>query len=199
MEQMESADQDLFLWLNGMAGRFSPLDTVVQWAVSDYLIPVSMALGLIALWFIGRDERTRRRHQVAVFTALTSMSLSNLVVFISNMVYFRHRPFVEFSDQVTLLFYPPTDSSFPSNALAAAFAIALSVWAVNRPIGSVFLAGAGVYAFARVFAGVHYPLDIVGAFVVAAAATVAVYFAFKLLLRPLVDVVLRVARALCLA
>ena len=195
---MESADENLFFWLNGMAGRFATVDTFVQWTVSDYLIPVSMALGLIALWYLGQDERTRRRHQVGVFAALTSMALSNWVVYIVNWYYFRPRPFVEFPDEVTLLFYPPTDSSFPSNAMAAAFAIALSVWFVNRRVGALFLAGAALYGFARVFAGVHYPLDIAGGVAIAAIVSVVVFKAFQLL-RPLTDLVLRVARALCLA
>ena len=171
---MEIADQNLFLWINGMAGRYSPVDTFITWVVSDYLIPVAMALALI------------------------SMGLSNWTVYIVNWYYFRPRPFVEFPDQVTLLFYPPTDSSFPSNAIAAASAIAIAVWWVDRRAGAAFLAAAGLYAFARVFAGVHYPLDVAAGFAIAAIATFVVFTLFRLL-RPIPDAVLRVARALCLA
>ncbi len=195
---MVNADERLFLWLNGLAGQFPPLDTFITWVVSDYLIPVGMALGLVAFWFAGRDSDTRHRRQVGVFVALTSMALSNWAVYITNWYYFRPRPFVEFPDQVTLLFYPPTDSSFPSNAIAAASAIAIAVWWADRRIGAAFLAAAGLYAFARVFAGVHYPLDVAAGFAIAAAVTAVVFTLFRLL-RPIPDLVLKLARALCLA
>ena len=195
---MESADEKLFLWINGMAGEFSPVDTMITWVVSDYLIPVGMALALIAFWYTGRDTATRSRRQVGVFAALTSMGLSNWAVYVVNWYYFRPRPFVEFPDQVNLLFYAPTDSSFPSNAIAAASAIAIAVWWVDRRIGAAFLAAAALYAFARVFAGVHYPLDIAGGFAIAAVVTFVVFTLFRLV-RPVPDLVLRVARALCLA
>ena len=196
---MVSADERLFLWLNGLAGRFSPLDTFITWVVSDYLIPVGMALGLVAFWFAGQDADTRRRRQAGVFAALTSMALSNWVVYVTNWYYFRPRPFVEFpDDQVTLLFYSPTDSSFPANAIAAASAIAIAVWWVDRRIGAAFLAAAALYAFARVFAGVHYPLDVAAGFAIAAAVTAVVFTLFRLL-RPIPEFVLKLARALCLA
>ena len=195
---MVSADERLFLWINGFAGESQSLDTFITWVVSDYLIPVAMALALIAFWFAGQDAETRRRRQVGVFAALTSMGLSNWAVYVINWYNFRPRPFVEFPDQVTLLFYTPTDSSFPANAIAAACAIAIAVWWVDRRIGAVFLAASGLYAFARVFAGVHYPLDVIGGFAIAAAVTVVVFVVFRLL-RPIPELVLRIARALCLA
>ncbi len=195
---MVSADERLFLWLNGLAGQFPPLDTFITWVVSDYLIPVAMALGLIAFWFAGQDADARRRRQVGVFAALTSMALSSWAVYITNWYYFRPRPFAEFPDQVTLLFYPPTDSSFPANAIAAAGAIAIAVWWVDRRAGAAFLAAAGLYAFARVFAGVHYPLDVVAGFAIAAVVTAVVVTLFRLL-RPIPEFVLKLARALCLA
>ena len=123
---MLSVDERLFLWINGLAGEFQPLDTFITWVVSDYLIPVGMALALVAFWFAGQDAETRRRRQVGVFAALTSMALSSWAVYIINWYYFRPRPFVDFPDQVTLLFYQPTDSSFPANAIAAASAIAIA-------------------------------------------------------------------------
>lgn len=195
---MVSADERLFLWLNGLAGRYSPVDTFITWVVSDYLIPVTMALGLVAFWFAGQDADARRRRQVGVFAALTSMALSSWAVYITNWYYFRPRPFAELPDQVTLLFYPPTDSSFPSNAIAAAGAIAIAVWWVDRRAGAAFLAAAGLYAFARVFAGVHYPLDVAAGFAIAGVVTAVVFTLFRLL-RPIPELVLKLARALCLA
>ncbi len=196
---MANADEKVFLWINGLAGNFTPVDRFMQWAVSDYLIPVSMALALVGLWFVGNDKLTRQRHQIGVFIALTAMGLSNLSILIINQFYFRPRPFDPLADlDVKLLFYPPTDSSFPSNAVAAAFGIAFSVWGVNHRIGTGFIVGASLYAFARIYAGVHYPLDVIGGAFIALVLTL---FVFRLrdLLQPLPNWVIKAARILCLA
>lgn len=141
---MAFADQRLFLWINGFAGNYPPVDRIVGWMVSDYLVPVSLALTLVAMWFAGKDKAARQKYQVGLFVALTAMALSSLVVLTINAMYFRPRPFDTF-DNVTLLFYQPTDSSFPSNAAAAAFGIAFAVWAVNRRVGSALIVAAVLY------------------------------------------------------
>ena len=196
---MANADEKVFLWINSLVGRFSPLDRVMEWIVSDYLVPVSLALALVGLWFIGRDGLERKKHQIGVFVALSSMGFSSLAVFVIDAFYTRPRPFKGLIDEdVRLLFYQPTDPSFPANSAAASFGIAIAVWCVNRRLGTVLLVGAGLYGFARVYAGVHYPLDvIVGAMI----AVVITYLVFKLrdLLEPIPTWVIKAARILCLA
>ena len=195
---MATADEKLFLWINGLAGEFSPLDKVMGWVVSDYLIPVILALSLVGLWFIGSDKDTRKRHQIGLFVALTSMALSSLSVLIINAAYFRPRPFDVAGLDVTLLFYRPTDSSFPANPIAASVGIAAAVWAVNRRLGSALLVAVGLYSFARVYSGVHYPLDIVAGARIGAVVTFLV-FRLRDLLEPIPTWVIKTARILCLA
>ena len=196
---MAWADERLFLWINGLAGDVAVVDRVMRWVVSDYLVPVSLALALIALWFVGRDSQTRQRYQIGVFVALTSMALSSLVVLIINAIYFRPRPFegLEGHD-VTTLFYLPTDSSFPANPIAATVAIGAAVWVNNRKAGTALLAAAGLLGFARVYAGVHYPFDVAAGAMIAIVVT---FLVFKLrdLLEPIPTWVIKAARILCLA
>ncbi|MCH7745017.1 MAG: phosphatase PAP2 family protein, partial [Chloroflexi bacterium] len=136
---------------------------------------------------------------IGVYAGLAAMGLSNLSIRIINQFYFRPRPFDPLADlDVTLLFYPPTDSSFPSNAVAAAFGIAFSVWGVNHRIGTGFIIGAVLYSFARIYAGVHYPLDVIGGAFIALVITFLV-FRLRDLLQPLPNWVIKAARILCLA
>ena len=167
---LADADKALFLWVNALVGQAPAVDAAMGWIASDYLVPVGMGLALVALWFIGKDGRERMRYQIGMFTALTAMALSSLVVLISNALFFRPRPF-DGLDDVSLLFYMPTDSSFPSNSAAAAFAIAAAVCCVNRRIGAALFGAATVYGFSRVYVGVHYPADILGGAVIALAVT----------------------------
>ncbi len=172
------------------------VDGAAQIAASDYLAPAILAFALMALWFGERDAEVRLRQQVGVFVALSSMGLSGLVVFILNMFYFRPRPFVDLD--VNLLFYQPTDSSFPANSAAAAFGIAFGIWGVNRRVGWFAIAVAGLYGLARVYVGAHYPLDILGGAVIAATAAF-VMFRVSELARPVLAAIIKVARVLRLA
>ena len=194
---MATADEKLFLWINGLAGNITPLDNVFRWIASDYLVPVTMALTLVALWFTGRDGRARMRHQIGLFVALASMGISSLSVFIINAVYVRPRPFADLDD-VTLLFYRPTDPSFPANSTAAAVAIAAAVWTVNRPVGVFLIAASALYGFGRVYAGIHYPLDIAAGAAIGIVVT-CLTLGLKNLLQPLPTWVVKAARILCLA
>ena len=60
------------------------------------------------------------------------------------------------------------------------------------------LVAVGLYGFARVYAGVHYPLDIVAGALIGAVMTVLV-FKLRDLLEPLLTWVIKAARILCLA
>ena len=168
----------------------------MEWVVSDYLVPVGLVLTLLALWLVGVSRETRERHQIGVLVALSSMAVASGVVMLINSLYFRERPFVELD--VSLLFYKPTDSSFPSNSAAASFAIAAGVWGANRRVGTALLGVAALYGFARVYAGVHYPLDIAGGAAIGITVALVVY-KLKDLLEPIPTAVIRAARILCLA
>ena len=196
VEALANADRQLSLLINGFVGTVPVLDRVAQWVVSDYLTPIALALLLVVMWFIERDREERIRQQLGVFVALTSLALSNLVVFVINMLYFRPRPFVDLD--IELLFYKPTDSSFPSNSVAAVFGIAFGVWGVNRKLGWMAIGAASLYALARVYAGVHYPLDVLAGAAIAIPVTFMV-FRMRNLLMPVLVGAIRLARALRLA
>ena len=196
MQKLANADETLFLAINGFVGTLPIVDRIARWVVSDYLVPVGLALTLIIVWFMKQDRHERARHQIGVLVALGSMSLSSLVVFILNMYYFRPRPFEDLD--VNLLFYQPTDSSFPSNAVAAVSGIAFGIWGVNRALGWMALSAAGLYGLARVYAGVHYPLDVLAGIAIAAPSAFTI-FKLRDLLMPLPLWLIKFARILRLA
>ena len=157
---MRELDEALFLWVNGWVGKFTPVDEVMKLIASDYLVPVTLALILFALWFAGTDLGTRERYQIGIVVAVFAVALANSSIEVLNNFYFRDRPFL--NHEAELLFYRPTDSSFPANSAAAAFAIAGSVGIFQRRLAIVIASLAALYAFSRVYVGVHYPLDVVG-------------------------------------
>ena len=157
---MLDADRALFESINGLAGRSSALDNVMEMLVRDFFLPVVLSLAAFVLWFYGRSAAERYQGQWAFLYASVGVGFSNLVVTIFNSAIDRPRPFFTVDD-VHVLFYRPTDPSFPSNAAAFAFALAAGVFLVRRRWGLAIGFGGVLFAFARVYAGMHFPYDVV--------------------------------------
>ena len=154
-------DERLFFLINGLATRSPTLDSFMQIVVGDHHIPMALAMTVFAMWFIGKDAEGRERNQRAVLLALLGVGLACAVVEIVNVFYFVPRPYELYPD-VNLLFYRPTDSSFPSNPAAVSFAFTAGIFLKNRRASILPLILASIWCFARVYCGVHYPSDILG-------------------------------------
>jgi undecaprenyl-diphosphatase len=166
MSYVYQLDYWVFTIINGLAGRWPWLDAGARLLLNDYFVPTLLALALLALWFEQKDltglgdlSGLNRHNQRAVLTATLSAALANVLLKLMNLFYFRPRPFADHS--VNLLFYRPTDSSFPSNAATLGFAIAAGAWFFNRSWGRSLMVIATLFGLSRILGGVHYPLDIV--------------------------------------
>ena len=158
MDTIFAADAAVVALLNQGIGRWSVLDYAAYLLVSDYFIPLAICFWMLGLWFRGDGPVSRGRNQRAVLAAAISLGLANLVVLILNGFFFRERPFVHM--ELATLFYEPTDSSFPANPAAAAFAAAGAIWLANRRAGAVLFVPAVLWCLTRVYSGVFYPTDI---------------------------------------
>jgi undecaprenyl-diphosphatase len=191
-----SPDVALFALINGFATRLPLLDSIMRLLVNDYFVPTALCLLAAALWFSGSDGEERGRNQRAVIAMLVAVLLANVLVKLCNLIYFRPRPF--FMHEVNLLFYRPSDSSLPSNAGAVGFAFAGIGWQRSRRLGVVMGVLAGLFGLARIYCGVHYPLDVLaGALVGLLSAWVV--GRWQRVLQPLMGVVIAVGRRLYLA
>ena len=166
---LNSLDADLVIWLNGLSGNVAIFDDLMRVIASDYLMPLVFSLGMFALWLSGRNPVERAKYQLATLIGISALALSNAAVLLINIAWDRPRPFVDHGDQLTLLFYSPTDPSFPANPVAIGFASAAAAWSVNRKFGWWLFAAASVYGFSRLYAGVFYQTDIIGGAVVGEA------------------------------
>jgi len=170
---MTDLDTTLFFWINNFAGRWWLLDEWWRFWANDYVVPSLLVGTLAAGWFTGA-----RRSRVGVVCALLALALANILVAGSNAIWFRPRPFTTY--EVNLLFYYPSDSSFPSNSAAVVWALGWVIWRVEGrkekgerregywvwSIGKTALGIALLMGVARIWVGIHYPLDILGGAVV---------------------------------
>ena len=201
MTAIGDADEQLLLWINELVGQWSVLDSFMRVVVNDYFIPVSLSLILVAIWFVGKDRLEREQNQRAVICTAGGIGIACGIVKIFNVFFDTLRPFErtpELLDTANRIFYCPTDSSFPCNAAAVTFAVGAGVWVRNHKLGTLAFLGAFLMCFARVYAAVHYPFDVLAG---AAIGIVSVYVTYQLLLPlfdPMVRRLLKLGRKLCL-
>ena len=139
-------------------------DWLMKLLGDDYFIFTIMALILVSLWVGFRSASQRELNQRAVFCAGFGVGLACAAIHLF-MAFGpdRLRPYDAYLALVTLLTYGRTDPSFPSESAAVALAFATGVWLnKRRRLGVIMLLMAALLCFARVYVGVHYPLDILG-------------------------------------
>lgn len=158
-------NEALFNWINGMAGRWPELDAVMVFAAS--YLPLVMVLPLVVLFLMGGDNR--RAAVAAGVVAAIALGAG----FLLGHAYYHPRPFVDRT--VQLLLEPKADSSFPSRHASAAFGLALGLLPRRRRVGLALLAAAVLVGVARVYGGVHWPVDVMGGALVAAFVTLGVH------------------------
>ena len=176
---MAEIDQKLFIWINSFAGEIDIIDNLAYVLCSDHFFPVLLSLLLLGLWFGADSPGKRTKYQIGVIISFLGLGIANLSVLVINFFIFRDRPFT--NHEVTLLFYEPTDSSFPSNAIAATCALAFGIWLANKRLGTFALIGVLIFGIIRIFSGIHYPLDILGGILIGILSALAAKYIIKLL------------------
>ncbi|MCJ7653663.1 MAG: phosphatase PAP2 family protein [Actinobacteria bacterium] len=171
-------DYSIFHALNSIAGRSSVLDWFIRVGADDHIIPVVLTLLVLLVILLARDSREREAAAMCLICAVAAVVISVTILFALNSLFFRPRPFTTHS--VNLLLYHNTDSAFPSNAATLAFALSFAVLFYHRKVGLAMLALGTFLGLARVAAGVHYPMDILGGILLGLASA-----CFARLLEPL--------------
>ena len=172
-------DKKIFFLINSKAGIYESIDSLSGIVAGDYLVPVILSLGLIFLWFqeTAEDQAIELRKRVLI--AICSLLGSCLIVMIVNDLYFRERPFN--LHEAKLIFYAPTDSSFPSNSTAAMFGLSIPILKTRMKVGMMMLLASMCLGLCRIYVGVHFPGDVIGGVLVALLSFCVTILLFKVI------------------
>lgn len=145
----------------GLAHHYAWLDLAGIF-FAEYLAYV---LALIFCVLLVYPKAKRIPQSAMVVTATFAALVSRLVVKSIFLIFYAEpRPFVLLATKVQPLIQGPAGEnlqSFPSGHALFFFAIAMVVFLFNKKWGVVFFVSAVLMGIARVYVGVHWPLDII--------------------------------------
>lgn len=149
-------DYYLFRLINDLAGKNNLLDILAVF-FGDYFTYLLTAA--VLAFFLAQKKFDLKEKIAAAAAAFLGAGLARLIlVEIIRWLYFRPRPFADHA--VNLLIFHENSGSFPSGHATFFFALAAAIYFIDKKWGIVFGAAALVMCLARVFAGIHYPADI---------------------------------------
>jgi undecaprenyl-diphosphatase len=124
----------------------------------------------IIIWLIKKP----RREALFLFAelALSAIVARGLITEWIRFFYDHPRPFALLGFNPLV---PESGASFPSGHMTFLFSLALIVWYYNRKFGWWLLGLSFIVGVARIFAGVHWPLDILGGIAIGALSAYAVH------------------------
>jgi undecaprenyl-diphosphatase len=147
------------------------LDSFVFLLAKKWVI-MTVTLAVLAALFFGAGREAKR----IVIVAAAAFLLGELMVFVLKNSISRARPCAELAD-VRLLVECPRSFSFPSRHATGAFSIMTVLSLGFRRYAPGFLAFAMAIGFLRVYAGVHYPTDVLAGAAAGAASALTVFYA----------------------
>jgi undecaprenyl-diphosphatase len=162
----------IFQYLNHFTGQFFWLDTLIIFfgQYFGYLLMAGLALFVVF-------AKERKREAMMVFYSLAAAAVSRLVI-TEIIRYFYHSPRPFMILNFTPLIYDNA-SSFPSGHAAFFFALAAAVFLFHKKWGIAYFLGTLIISLCRIMAGIHWPTDILGGFLVGIISAVLIYYFFQ--------------------
>ena len=168
---IEALDDAALLWLHQFMFRWPLLDRFGGWLLDSYLVKFGPLTAAVCwLWFRAGSalDAVRTRLLDALTAGLGGLVLGRALAL---WLPFRERPLSrpELHFTIPFGFDMRTWSAFPSDHAVMAFALALSLLRISRPLGVwACLHAALVVCLPRVYFGLHHPSDVVAGVLLAA-------------------------------
>lgn len=143
----------IFHLINQFAGKWVCLDNLAIF-FAKYFVYILVILVVIIFW-----KKWKIISQSLLAAILARWGIVELIRFL----WPRPRPFINHA--VNLLF-PYIEPSFPSGHAAFTFALATVIYYCNKKAGILFFIAGFLISLSRVFAGIHWPSDILAGAIV---------------------------------
>ena len=156
-------NEQVFFLINNLSGKNKLIDALMIFAASDLIYIIFLIAAIICGILLYKKQ------WVQVAYAAITLTVAFILLHIASMLYVDHRPFVDL--KVHQLVSHAAGKSFPSDHTTAACAIGIAIYLfVKRKLGVALIFFALFIGFARIYVGIHYPIDILGGIMVALIA-----------------------------
>ena len=170
-------DYKIFEALNGLAGKNTVFDYITIF-FAHYYVFVFPLLALIYYFF--HQEKFNLVH-ISISQIIVIIISRGIVTELIRYFYKRPRPFLVHN--VTQLIYKYPEASFPSGHTLGIVAAGVALWIFDQKLAWFVMGSGVVVGFFRIVAGVHYPLDVIGALFLAWPSAWAGMKFFKLFIK----------------
>jgi undecaprenyl-diphosphatase len=151
---------EIFRLINNLAYKNNVLDKIM--IIFSKYIPYGFMAILALVFILGITNKNLQYRKVAVSTFIITV-INLIIVFLIGNIYYVDRPFVH--NKVNLLFPHVEDASFPSDHATGTMSIALGLSKYNKSISTILTILSLIVGFSRVYVGHHFPLDVIGAYI----------------------------------
>ncbi len=156
MISIADLNRNIFLDIYNFSHHNSILDFLMVFG-AEHLIFIML---LIVLFLFLKNKNSKQN----VFHIIISLTIGIISIRLLHIFFYEPRPFL--SLQIIPLVYQPIDGSFPSMHTAILTILAFSFIKTKTKYGHMMLIPVIWTGFARIYTGVHYPIDILGGVIV---------------------------------
>ena len=143
---------ELFRMINNAGKEFEVMNPVMVFIANNAIYLLAAA---VLIYMFSRKPGNR----MMIVCGLVSLILAEVAGKIAGMFHSNHQPFAVLED-VNQLIEMEVNNSFPSDHTIIFFTMAVTFWLFKRKHTYLWILLAGMVGFSRIWAGVHYPADI---------------------------------------
>jgi len=169
-------DQSIFNFIYNLSGENQLLDFLGVF-FADYAGYLLLLVVLITVFFF---ESWKKKIYYLSLISLSTLISRGIITELVRFFYYKSRPFEAL--EITPLITEATKAAFPSGHMAFYTALILPMFLVDGRKGLYMGVIVALMGLARVFVGVHWPLDILGGIL---TGLVSFYLVYKFILRGL--------------
>lgn len=161
-------NNQIFFFFYNLAHQSQILDKVIVFFAVYFPFVVVILAGLFLLFhheILGAENpyRVFMEKKKEILLVFFSGFLAYVVAVILKFLFHTLRPFLALPDVYAL--FAESGFAFPSGHAAFFAALAFSIFFLHKKAGYIFMFFALLIGIARITAGVHFPIDILGGFV----------------------------------
>ena len=138
--------------------------------IAQYLFLIGVAVFVLYFVLAARKKKMARK---TIFFGLLAFVIAYAIAKMAGYFYFDSRPFIV--EHFIPLIAHENDNGFPSDHTLFISILGAILYPYNKRTSILVFLIALLVGFARVYAGVHHPIDVAGGIMIAAVASIVAY------------------------